>query len=247
MMKKQHIGHLFLEGSTYESMPQTDQEKGMTQPPLEMPYQGVPLTLPKIETLTFPSLTLKEAIINRQSHRLYRSDSLSLEELSYVLYMTQGVKRTRENLATFRTVPSAGARHPFETYLAIQSVSGLSPGLYRYLALSHELIQINASNQFTEGLYQACLKQKMVKDAPVTFIWVADSYRTTFRYGMRGYRYLFLDAGHVCQNLYLVAEQLSMGTCAIAAFDDQAINQLMELDGQERFVIYLAPFGKIKK
>jgi SagB-type dehydrogenase family enzyme len=160
--------------------------------------------------------------------------------------MTQGVKRVVEQRATFRTVPSAGARHPFDTYIAINHVEGLKSGLYRYLALSHELILIEENQNFGASLAEASLNQSMVKDAAVTFIWVADTYRMTYRYGTRGYRYIFLDAGHVCQNLYLIAEQLGLGTCAIAAFDDDMTNDLMKLDGHDHFVVYMAPFGKIK-
>jgi SagB-type dehydrogenase family enzyme len=243
-MKENHIGVAFLKGSTYASMPETEQQKGKKQPPLEMPYQGVALSLPTIDHILVPEMSLKEAIIQRQSHRQYKNEAITLDELAYALYMTQGVKKMRDDLATFRTVPSAGARHPFETFLVVNNVIGLKSGIYRYLALSHELLLIEESDTIAESLTKACLGQKMVKQAAVTFLWVADSYRTTYRYGMRGYRYMFLDAGHVCQNLYLVAEQMRMGTCAIAAYDDDQVNELFGFDGKNQFVIYIAPLGR---
>jgi SagB-type dehydrogenase family enzyme len=234
----------FLKESSYRHMPKTDQALGMKQPPLEMPHEGEHIDIPTIEHITLPEITLETAIIHRQSIRQYPNLPLSLMELAYALYMTQGVKKTKEGVATLRTVPSAGARHAFETYLLINHVEGLKPGLYRYLALSHKLVCIKESETIAKDISEAALKQKMIEEASVPFIWVADAYRMTYRYGHRGYRYLFLDAGHVCQNLYLVAQQLNCGTCAIAAFDDEMMNEILKVDGEHRFVIYMGTFGK---
>lgn len=84
----------------------------------------------------------------------------------------------------------------------------------------------------------------MVKNSAVTFFWAAVTYRMGWRYGERGYRYLFLDAGHVCQNLYLAAEAVGCGVCAIAAFEDDTLNQLLGLDGVEQFAVYVATAGR---
>jgi SagB-type dehydrogenase family enzyme len=145
-----------------------------------------------------------------------------------------------------RTVPSAGARHAFETYLLLNNVEGLPPGLYRYLAIERRLLQLNLDPTMADQITDACWRQRMVKKSAVTFIWVAIKYRMVWRYGERGYRYLHLDAGHVCQNLYLAAEAIDCGVCAIAAFQDEELNRLLELDGEEEFAIYLATVGKKK-
>jgi SagB-type dehydrogenase family enzyme len=156
--------------------------------------------------------------------------------------MTQGVKKvTPQN--TFRTVPSAGARHAFETFVLVNHVDQLEKGLYRYIALEHKLLKFDKQVSINEEVMEACRQQKMVLDAAVTFIWYADLYRMSYRYDMRALRYVFLDAGHVMQNLYLVAEQFSMGTCAIAAYDDEALNPLLGLDGENQFVVYIGPLG----
>jgi SagB-type dehydrogenase family enzyme len=141
-------------------------------------------------------------------------------------------------------VPSAGARHAFETLLCINRVAGLPPGLYRFLALDHALIEENLEPAFADRLVEACLGQTFVKTCAATFIWVAEVYRMTYRYGERGYRYLHLDAGHVCQNLYLAAETIECGVCAIAAFEDDDVNRVLGLDGEQRFAIYLGTAGK---
>ncbi len=159
----------------------------------------------------------------RRSLRRYTEDALSLEELSYLLWLTQGVKKVDEKRhVAWRTVPSAGCRHPFETYLSINRVDGLEPGCYRFVASQHKLVALEISDTFNEKLTEACLKQRHVATSAVTFIWAAVPYRTTWRYSERSYRYFYLDAGHVCQNLHLAAESINCGICAIGAYDDDA-------------------------
>jgi SagB-type dehydrogenase family enzyme len=160
------------------------------------------------------------------------------------LWCTQGVKDTIDTYATLRTVPSAGARHAFETVLLVNNVVGLEPGLYRYLAISHQLLKITTEAGLADQLTDACWEQTQIKTSAVTFFWVAVVYRMAWRYVERGYRYLHLDAGHVCQNLYLSAEAIGAGVCAIAAFQDEQLNELLDLDGAEQFVVYLATVGK---
>jgi SagB-type dehydrogenase family enzyme len=159
--------------------------------------------------------------------------------------LTQGVKKINEKRkVTLRTVPSAGCRHPFETYLSINRVDGLEPGLYRFVATEHKLAALQLNDQFNEKLTNVCFHQHQVATSAVTFIWAAVPYRTVWRYSERSYRYLYLDAGHVCQNLHLAAESINCGICAIGAFDDDAANQLMGFTPPEMFVIYLASLGR---
>ena len=120
----------------------------------------------------------------------------------------------------------------------------LTPGLYRYVALEHALLPVRLDAEVNQELTQACLKQQQVQTSAVTFIWVAVVERMYWRYLERGYRYLHLDAGHICQNLYLAAEPIGCGVCAIAAFDDDAVNAFLGIDGVEQFAIYLASLGK---
>ena len=123
-------------------------------------------------------------------------------------------------------------------------MEGLEPGLYRYLALKHQIARLPAPADFNQQLTQACLNQSHVANSAVTFVWVADAQRMTWRYVERGYRYMFLDAGHVCQNLYLLAESIGCGVCALAAYDDDLVNAALHLDGENHFAIYLATLGK---
>jgi SagB-type dehydrogenase family enzyme len=245
----QGIGHQFMKETRYQYLGASDQRKGLPQPPLELDYEASQpgIDLPAPLDLPAYQISLTSAIENRRSVRRYAEQALTLEELSFLLWCTQGVKEQIDTYATLRNVPSAGARHAFETLLLVNNVAGLKPGLYRYLAIAHKLLQMSTEEGLADRLTEACLDQPHVKRSGVTFFWIAIPYRMAWRYGERGYRYLHLDAGHVCQNLYLSAEAIGAGVCAIAAFQDQELNSTLGLDGEEQFVIYLATVGKKEK
>jgi SagB-type dehydrogenase family enzyme len=244
------IGQRFMQKTQYEYLETSDQRKGLPQPPLELSHaeKSPAIDLPVPSTLPEYQLDLRATIERRRTVREYADKSLTMEELSFLLWSTQGVKDVVDTYATLRTVPSAGARHALETFLLVNRVDELKSGLYRYLALGHKLAQLSAKAELADELTAACMEQTQVKRSAVTFFWVAVAYRMAWRYGERGYRYLHLDAGHVCQNLYLSAEAIGAGVCAIAAFDDHALNSSLDLNGEELFVVYLATVGKkIKK
>lgn len=238
------IGKEFIEKTKYQYLEESDQIKGLPQPPLE-----IPSTLETIHSLPDPKIMKKEvpisvAVNQRRSVRSYSGEPLTLLELSYLLWSTQGVKQLIERTATLRTVPSAGARHCFETYILVNKVHGLKPGLYRFLALDHKLQEVDLSPGVAEKITKASFNQRFIMQSAVTFIWTAVVHRMTWRYGERGYRYMHLDAGHVCQNLYLSAENIDAGVCAIAAFNDNDLNGILGIDGDNQFSIYLAALGK---
>jgi SagB-type dehydrogenase family enzyme len=245
-MSRKGIGREFMERTRYKYLSVSAQQQGLPQPPLEVPYAGEaePIDLPAPGDVTVAEVDLRLAIEARESVRRYAEQPLSLAELSYLLWCTQGVRGVQGTYATFRNVPSAGARHAFETYLLVNRVESLMPGLYRFLALEHKLVAVDLSPGVARAITKACWNQAMVERCAVTFVWVAVAERMTWRYGQRGYRYMHLDVGHVCQNLYLAAESVAGGVCAIAAFSDEDMNHLLGLDGEEQFVIYVATMGK---
>ena len=245
-MLKQN-GYEFVEETKYPNISESDQRQDKPQPPFEIPLEkDRPLIdLPEPQSIDLGSYDLRQAIEERRSLRRYTDDSLSLEELSYLLWLTQGVKKVDEKRhVTWRTVPSAGCRHPFETYLSINRVEGLAPGLYRFAALENQLVALKYSDKFNDQLTEACMGQRQVQTSAVTFIWAAVPYRTIWRYSERSYRYLYLDAGHVCQNLHLAAESINCGICAIGAYHDDEVDALMEFNPPEMFAIYLASLGR---
>lgn len=238
-------GQDFFELTKYPHLSESDQARDLPCPALETPEPSAQLiNLPAPESLTLTEISVQTAINNRRSQRKFSPSPLTLEELTWLLWATQGVQE-KLPFSSLRTVPSAGARHPFETYLAVTNVSGLKPGLYRYLSLSHQLAFIREDGNIGKTLAAACLNQKWMAKAAVTFLWVAVPYRTTWRYSERGWRYIFLDAGHVCQNLYLACESIASGCCAVDAFHDNDLNELLGLDGKDSLALYAASVGHI--
>jgi len=241
-----HIGKEFVRLTKYENLEPSPQSLGVPLPPLELPLppDAEIMDLPAGKDLGLPKLDLAELIEKRESLRKYADTALTLQELAFLLWGTQGIKSISDKPITKRTVPSAGSRHPLDTFLMVNRVEGLRPGLYRYMAVEHKLAHLPALEDFNPRMTEACLKQSHVGNSAVTFMWVADVQRTIWRYCQRGYRYLYLDAAHVCQNLYLMAEAIDCGVCAIGAYDDDQVNGLLGLDGENQFAIYLATLGK---
>lgn len=243
-----NIGKEFIEKTKYKYAVESDQQLQTPQPALELPYDAdcEVITLPSILGVQFDNISLRLAIEKRESLRTHDLNaSLTLNELTYLLWATQGVRKELiPDKRVLRNVPSAGCRHAFETYLLINRVEGLKKGLYRYVALENILVFLCDDNELDNKITECCLGQKFILTSAVTFIWSAVPYRMTWRYGERGYRYLYLDAGHVCQNLYLASEDINCGTCAIDAFDDDSLNKLLEFDGENQFAIYVATVGR---
>lgn len=228
---------------------QTDQGLGKQVPPLEKPCppDAVRVDLAKPgDWKDIAAVDLAAAIGRRRSRREYLKAPLSLEELSFLLWATQGVRGKVVGGHAYRTVPSAGCRHAFETYLAVLDVEGLAPGIYRYLPLSHQLVFEFSVDGLAESLVKAVFGQAFAGRAAVTFVWAAIPYRMEWRYGLAAHKAIAVDVGHVCQNLYLACEAIGAGTCAIAAYDQEAVDRLIGVDGADEFAIYLAPVGKVK-
>lgn len=239
-------GKEFIGKTKFRHMDKPGQMKGYRSPPIELEFDSAKplIDLPEPDEISVNDVDLRQAIENRRSIRQYSKEALSLKELSYLLWCTQGVRDYVSNTATFRNVPSAGARHALETYLLINNVEDLKPGLYRFLAIEHKLLELDIEPDLADKITDACLDQSFIKNSAATFIWTAVAERMTWRYGGRSYRYLFLDAGHVCQNLYLSAESIDCGVCAVGAFLDDELNNLLRIDGEKQFSIYLASVGK---
>lgn len=226
---------------------ETDQEKELPQPDIQKPCHETDRLIDLCSPENFCDFNsgLLEILKNRKSRRKYSQESISLNELSFLLWSTQGVKKIVNNgYATLRTVPSAGARHPFETYLIVLNVENLKPGLYRYLPLEHKLVFEKNIPGIHEKLDAATLNQGFVSKSAVTFIWAAVPYRTEWRYENAAAKLIAIDAGHICQNLYLAGEAINAGVCAVATYDQEKMDELVGADGTEEFVVYIAAVGK---
>ncbi len=189
-----------------------------------------------------PGTTLDQVLRSRKSVRDFEAGPLTLEELSYMLWASTGITR-RERGYEFRTAPSAGALYPIDTYLAVNDVQGLGSGIYHYSIPAHALELIWKGGMGKE-VARAALDQGMCAKAPVVFIWTAVFERSRWKYGERAYRYVYLDAGHVAQNLALAAVSLGLGSCQIAATYDDEVNDLLGVDGEEESALYLSVVGR---
>jgi len=234
----------------------SDEKEGLPQPPLEKQCKGSKLiTLTKDFENVVKNNNYLDLLNSRTSKRKYTDEALTKDELSFLLWATQGVKQVVGKLkkATLRTVPSAGARHPFETYLFINRVDGLEPGLYHYLALEHKLEFIKPIENQVVRLSEAFGGQTFFANAAVCFVWTVVPYRSEWRYGNVAKKYALVDAGHICQNLYLASEAIRCGTCAIGAYSQELADGLLGLDSapsfdhDNEFVIYAASVGTLER
>jgi SagB-type dehydrogenase family enzyme len=191
----------------------------------------------------FPTQTLPviEALKKRKSIRSFLPEPLSLADLSFLLWAATGVQRTEQGYE-FRTVPSAGALYPVETYIVANNVEGVEKGLYHYNIQDHALEELETGS-IGEKLARAALGQRMLADAPVALVWTAVFARSKWKYAQRAYRYVYLEAGHIAQSLALSATSIGLGSCQIGAFFDDEINQIVGVDGAEESVLYLSVVG----
>ena len=201
------------------------------------PKKIIHLPTPKFDE----NLPFWKVIINRQSLRKFSQEALDLEQVSLLLFGISGITRNYPQFA-FRTVPSAGGLFPIETYLVVNKIESVDPGIYHYNIKAHVLECIKIGDYSTE-IMKACLDQKMAGTSSVTFVWTAIIERSKWKYLQRCYRYIYMDAGHVGQNFYLVAEALGLAACTIGAIYDDELNQLLEIDGIEETAIYVGVIG----
>ncbi len=227
---------------------QTEQNRFVPAPPLQKPCpaEAARTALPngKAALEQLGRMNIADAITRRESVRTFSDASLSLEELSALLWATQGVREKLSPECALRTVPSAGARHACETYIAANRINGLQPGLYRYLPFDNELALLSADENIGRNAAAACLGQNFVATAAATFFWTAVPARMEWRYDLAAHKVIAIEAGHICQNLYLTCIAINAGTCAIAAYDQKACDELLGVDGEEEFTLYIATVGK---
>ena len=239
---KESLGHRYLQATKASR----EQGGGQSSPAIQRPERWK--TYPGAEVVELPrnwheqGMDFLSILQQRRSLRSFVDEPMSLADLALLLWASQGITG-RAGPYFFRTAPSAGALYPMETYLAIQRVEGVDPGIYHFDVQGFRLERLAAVLP-GRPLAEACLGQSFMALAPVNFIWTAIFRRNMAKYGHRGMRYILLDAGHICQNLLLAAGFLGMGGCPVAAFFDDEVNALLGVDGQEESTLYLASVGR---
>ncbi|WML26607.1 SagB/ThcOx family dehydrogenase [Neobacillus sp. OS1-33] len=231
----------------------TDKIKGLPKPPIVKPYasSSTVIDLPEVSQKVVKRENIYDCIKDRRSTRFYSEDCLSLEELSYLLWATQGITATNKAGLTLRTVPCSGATHTFETYLFIMRVEGIPQGIYRYLPVEHKLLFMFELDELDNKIDAITLDQPFVpnfaKRAAVVFAWSSIPYRSEWKYDISAHKKILIDIGHVSQNLYLASESIDAGACAIGIYDQKLIDEVLGLDGDEEFVLFLGAVGKKRK
>lgn len=185
--------------------------------------------------------SLDDCLKMRKSVRSYSEESVSQEQLSYLLWAVAGVQR-REREREYRTAPSAGALYPIETYLIVNNVEKLEKGLYHYNVRMHAL-EVLRLEDLAEEIASAALEQEICSDAAVVFVWTAVFNRSKRKYGQRAFRYVYVDVGHMGQNLALAAASMRLGSCQVGAFFDDEVNGIIGVDGIEESSVYMSVVG----
>jgi SagB-type dehydrogenase family enzyme len=212
-----------------------------SKPPPFKRYPGA-----KIVKLSRPKNTgipLEKTIKKRRSIRNYSAKQMTLSQLSQLLFAAQGITGKIYNFP-IRSAPSAGALYPYEIYVIVNNIRGISKGIYHYAPVKHHLEKIKSGN-YSDEITSAGLKQDMLGDADVAFVLTAIFNRTRSKYGERGFRYVYMDAGHISQNIYLQAVSLGLGSVAVGAFLDEEVNELIDIDGFYEAAIYLHGVGTL--
>ncbi len=186
-------------------------------------------------------VSVEEAILRRKSVRDYASQALTLNDVSQLLWVAQGIT---DPAADPRVVPSAGATYPLEVYVVIGSVTGVAPGIYRYEPEGHQLLKVVLGDKRQE-LAGAAMGERFVAEAAIDIVITAVYERTTARYGGRGIRYVHMEVGHAAQNVYLQAVALDLGTVVVGAFDDGQVKAVLNLPDNEN-PLYIMPVGRVK-
>ena len=207
---------------------------------------GSQLTYALPSPITDGKMSVERALSNRRSQRSFVDRAISAEQLSQILWAAYGITQPMPDRPALRgglrAAPSAGALYPFEIYAIIGKVDGVEPGVYKYISEEHKIVR-TIDKDLREEFSNIALGQGHIKDAPVSIFYSAIYSRMTKKYGDRGGdRYVCMDLGHSAQNIYLQAEALNLGTCAIGAFSDDKVSELFQLP-EEEVPLYIMPVG----
>nr|QNO47776.1 hypothetical protein FMEMAFBA_00034 [Methanosarcinales archaeon ANME-2c ERB4] len=184
-------------------------------------------------------MSIEEALSRRRSVRSYKDEPITLKQVSQLLWAAQG----RTSSDGFRTAPSAGALYPLEVYIVAGDVDLLSDGIYHYQVDEHALRKINDCDQ-RRNLSACALSQNQITDAAIDIVFTAVFERTTVKYGDRGVVYVYIEAGHAAQNVYLQAEAINLGVCAVGAFYEDEVSELLALPDDE-IPVYILSVGQV--
>ncbi len=195
----------------------------------------------KLPDPEYSGKTVEQALETRRSVRSYSDEPLALKQLSQLLFAAQGITSGSSGHA-LRTAPSAGALYPFEVYAVVNGVMGLERGIYHYAPVDHAL-ELVKEGDFREKISDAGLGQSSLAEAGVVLALTAVFDRTRSKYGERGFRYVYMESGHIAQNVFLQSVSLGLGCVCVGAFYDDDLNALLGVDGIREAAVYLEAIG----
>ncbi len=184
------------------------------------------------------STSVEQALLQRRSVREYKDESISIAQVSQLLWAAQGITEPAKGL---RTAPSAGALYPLEVYVVVGNVRELEPGAYRYHPHQHELERVREGDVRAE-LCSAVLKQPSASRAAIIVVFFAVYERTTTKFGDAGIRYVHMEVGHAAQNLYLQAVSLKLGAGIVGEFPTEKVKRVLNAQENEQ-PLYIMPVG----
>lgn len=193
---------------------------------------------------TFPEASLWQALRTRRSRRNFLPEPITRNELNVLLWAAQGITADLGDYQ-LRTAPSAGALYPIETYFTAHRVEGLAPGLY-HLDVRGWALELLKEGDFREEATTTLLDQGMCRHAGINLFWTAVIERCRRKYYERAYRYLWWDAGHVCENAWLAATALGLGMTCMGAWHDCLAHELLGIDGTEHVSVLTATVGRVQ-
>lgn len=244
-----NIGKEFIKGTQYPDYSTVDLLLRVPEPPPELPVREgrTVIRLPGPKRFKVKDVPVMKAIESWEPVGFFARSGISLKELSYLLWCTQGFKKIVAETFQLRNVPSSGSRYPLETYFVASDVEGLDTGLYRYLPRSNSIVAERLDSNLILEMSTASLNFKIMTRAAVTFLWVAVPYRSVWALGNRGYRSILIEAGHTCQNLILAAASLGYEVFPTDMFHDELMVKLAGLDPETQWPVYLAAVGKTEQ
>lgn len=231
---------------------QTDAAKGIAAPAAEkpVPEDALVIPLPEVDEDVLIQKNILTCLKNRRSVRNYSEKPFSMQELSYLLWACGGISGKNAGGKLLRTVPSAGMSYTVENYLLIRNVEGLDQGLYRYQFSTHSLVLLKKLEDITTTMDELTMATTQpflpyfAGKSNIIFIWSALPYRAEWKFDIQAHKKILIDVGHICQNLYLASESIDAGCCAIGIYDQEKVDDFLEMDAEEEMVLYLAAVGK---
>ena len=244
-----NIGTEFINGTRYPDYSTVDLVLRVPEPLHELPLKEgqTKIKLPSPKKIKVADYPVRKAIEGYEPVGFFSRSSVTLKELSYLLWCAQGFKKIVAETIQLRNIPSSGSRYPLETYFVANDVEGLETGLYRYLPKSHSIVAERIDSGLTLEMSTASMNFKIMTRAAVTFLWVAVPYRSVWALGNRGYRSCMIEAGHTCQNLILASAGLGYEVFPTDMFHDELIMKLAGLDPETQWPVYLAAVGMVEK